>query len=231
MKSTTLQKSATPLSSSLSEELTIPKETEQTLVVETIDNTIIRLEEGSKLTLIFVGTEGWEGLRKITFKFIGRESELKFLGFIIGDEKNAFSFETISQHLVPQTKAHYLVRGVMFDHSLVDYKGNIIIEKNAQLTDTYLAHHTLLMSDFARARSIPALEIEADDVKAGHAATIGKVDEEIMFYLKSRGLESKEAYQILIEGFLEEGLKMVDEKVQTTLRPILQKALLKTQKV
>lgn len=215
----------------LKPELIIPRGTEQTLLVEKISDSTVVLEEGAKLTFIFIGTEGWAEKQKLTFEFRGRESELKFLGFILGSGSNTFPFETISHHTTPQTKAHYFLRGVMFDHSTVDYKGNIIIEKKAQLTDTYLAHHTLLMSNFARARTIPALEIEADDVKAGHAATIGKTDEEIMFYLKSRGLETKEAEAMLITGFMEEGLKMIaDEKVKKSLQTYLQQELAQAQK-
>lgn len=210
----------------LPEKIVIPLETEQTLFVSTATNSTIVLEEGAHLTFILFCTEGWSETAKLTFEFSGKNSSLQFLAMMIGKGKNHFPFETISRHIVPQTKAHYFVRAAMFDDSLVDYKGNIIIEKEAQLTDTYLAHHTLLLSDRARARTIPALEIEADDVKAGHAATIGKVDEELMFYLQSRGIATKEAEQMLISGFFEDQLKLVhDEKIQLSLRELILKNL------
>lgn len=208
------------------ETIVISEESSSILLTDELKNCTIRLGEGARLTFIFVGHEGWENLTKVQFEMAGRESELLFLGLIVGKEKTKFPFETISKHLVPQTKAHYYVRAAMFDHSLVDYKGNIIIEKQAQLTDSYLAHHTLLLSNYARARTIPALEIEADDVKAGHAATIGKVDEEVLFYLQSRGINEKEAEMMLIEGFSEPELKMIeDEKLQEYLRQTLQQLL------
>lgn len=213
--------------SQLQKTMVIAKNRTETLFVNSVAESTIVLEEGAKLIFVVAATSGWEGLQKLTFQFKGRESELLFLCFIIGKAKHAFAFETISQHTALQTKAKYLVRAVMFDQSFVDYKGNLLIEKPAQLTDVYLAHHTMLLSDQARARTLPALEIEADDVKAGHAATIGKIDEELLFYLKSRGLDDKQATELFISGFFEEQIHMISEPVlQNQLRRDIEKALL-----
>lgn len=197
----------------------IPRGTEQTLVVETLQDMTIALEEGATLNFVLFGTKGWEETAHVRFELLGSNCELNFLGFIIGREKAKFPFETISHHQVPQTKAHYNVKAALYDSALVDYQGTLIIDKPAQLADTYLSHHTLLMSDKARARTIPALEIEADDVVAGHAATIGKVDKELMFYLKSRGIDPKAAERLLITGFFESHLEMIpDEQIREELR-------------
>lgn len=199
---------------------------EKILLVEKIADTKIILKENARLTFVLLALEGWEDVPKLEFEFSGKGAELIFLGFVIGHGEKKYDFETVSRHVSPQTKAHYHLRAAMYDHSSIDYKGNLIIEKSAQLTDTYLAHHTLLLSDHARARTIPALEIEADDVKAGHAATIGKVDKDLMFYLQSRGIEPKEAEQLLISGFFETQLKMIDDqKMQQNLREKIMSSL------
>lgn len=197
----------------------IARDEEKTLVVESLQNATITLEEGARLNFILFGTTGWEAMANVQFEFVGSNSELNFLGFIIGRDKAQFPFETFSQHRVPQTKAHYNVKAALYDSSLVDYKGTLVVDKPAQLADIYLSHDTLLMSDKARARTVPALEIEADDVIAGHAATIGKVDQEMMFYLKSRGIDPQAAERLLISGFFESHLQMVsDETVREELR-------------
>lgn len=197
----------------------VARDEEKTLVVDTLQDTTITLEEGAHLNFILLGTKGWEKMAHLQFDFVGSNSELNFLGFIIGSDKARFPFETISNHKVPQTKAHYNVKAALYDASLVDYKGTLVVDKPAQLADIYLSHDTLLMSDKARARTVPALEIEADDVIAGHAATIGKVDQELMFYLKSRGIDPQAAERILISGFFESHLSMVsDEQVREDLR-------------
>ena len=192
---------------------------EKLIIKNSVEEEKVVLQEGDDVTYVLFATEGWEGTPKLTFEIAGREARLRFLAFIIGSGKDRFNFETISNHVAPNTKAEYFVRAALFDGSMVDYKGNLVIMKDAQLTDTYLAHHTLLLSDDARARTIPALEIEADDVKAGHAATIGKVDKELLFYLKSRGIREEEAQKLLITGFFETQLQMIpDEKVRDELR-------------
>lgn len=191
----------------------------RTIIVKELETQHICLEEGVKLTFILIATDGFQEPAKVTFELKGAGAELKFLGFIVGKKEKIFPFETVSLHRAPNTKAHYNVKAVMFDHSQVDYKGNIIIEKSAQMTDSYLSHHTLLMSEHARAKSIPALEILADDVKAGHSASIGKVDEEMMFYLKSRGIEDNEAEQMLVNGFFESQLATImDENLRERAR-------------
>ncbi len=207
-------------------ELVIAKETNMICVASAAEECKVVLQEGSRLTFVLFATEGWEGNQKITFEFAGRNSELQCLGLIVGTGKSTFQFETISRHLTTNTKASYRIRAAMFDRSAVDYRGNLIITKPAQMTDTYLSHDTLLLSDYARARTIPALEIEADDVKAGHAATIGKVDDELMFYLLSRGIEPKEAEQMLINSFFESQLALIpDEEIREGLTKAIIKAL------
>ena len=168
---------------------------DKTVFLTTIETDHICLKEGEKLTFILIAADGFKKPGKVTFELAGAGAELQFLAFILGKKENIFPFETVSLHTAPNTKAHYNVKAVMFDHSSIDYRGNIVIQKSAQMTDSYLSHHTLLMSEHARAKSIPALEILADDVKAGHAASIGKVEDEMMFYLKSRGFEEDEAEQ------------------------------------
>lgn len=181
------------------------------VVDEIVDGTVI-LEEGAKLTFVFLGLKGWDTARKLMFDFSGSNSELKFFGFVVGREKEKFPFETISQHRVPRTKGYFHVKAAMYDESNMDYTGTLVIEKSGPLADVYLESKTLLLSEKARAKSVPALEIEADDVVAGHAATIGKIDKELLFYLKSRGISAEEAEKMLIGGFFESQLEMIDDE-------------------
>ncbi|MCC7196918.1 SufD family Fe-S cluster assembly protein [Candidatus Peregrinibacteria bacterium] len=207
-------------------ELVIPEGSEQLLFCSAIRNGTVQLREGAKLTVVFVGSKGWPTNQKMIFDLVGRNTDLTFLGFVVGLEKESFPFETISNHIAQQTKAHYYLRAAMFGASNVDYQGKLLIKKSAQLADTYLAHHTLLLSDESRARTIPALEIEADDVKAGHAATIGKVDKDLMFYLLSRGISREQAEELLIHGFFETQVRMIpEEATQTFVREMITKLL------
>lgn len=207
-------------------ELVIPAHADMVCLASAAEETTVILQENTRLTFVLFATEGWGGTPKITFEFQGKNSELQCLGLIVGTESKVYAFETISRHLTTNTKASYRIRAAMFDRSVVDYKGNLVIPKPAQLTDTYLSHDTLLLSDYARAHTVPALEIEANDVKAGHAATIGKVDDELKFYLLSRGIDAREAEQMLINSFFESQLALIpDEEMRESLKASLLQAL------
>lgn len=179
---------------------------------ENLQSSEISLHAESKVTVIAFLTEGSENIAKIKINFLGAGAELLFLVFIIGTSKNKFLFETESLHTVPGTKAKYLVKCAMFDESFADYKGNLVIAKSAPMTEVYLGHHTLLLSPLAHAKTLPALEIEADEVKAGHAASLGKVDEELIFYCMTRGISPKEAERMLVDGFFADELALIEDK-------------------
>ncbi len=182
------------------------------IITNSLKNDTIKVAKNSQTTFIAMLKKGWNKPIKIVFDFNGENATLNFIAFIIGTKQEKFSFETISNHNVPRTNAHFSIRAVMFDQSEVDYKGNITIKPKANLTNAYLAHHTLMLSKDAKTHTVPSLEIQADDVKAGHAATIGNVDEDLIFYLESRGLDKKSAQNLLIKSFMENDIKQIPDK-------------------
>lgn len=104
-------------------------------------------------------------------------------------------------HKAPETVSKVAIRGVMFDRSQAAFDGLIRIEKGAKGADGFLRADFLLF-DEAKARPLPYLEILENEVKAGHAATVTRVDDEQIFYLMSRGLTQTEAEKVIVEGFL-----------------------------
>ncbi len=198
--------------------LEIDQNSDSVMVFDQLQNCEITIKEGSETTLVAFLKDGWEDLRKLNFNFEGSASTLTFLAFIIAKNEDNFPFETISTHNVPNTNAFYYIRAAQFDKSKVDYQGMLKMNKPAQQTDSYLAHNTLMLSKNAKTHTVPSLEIEADDVKAGHAATIGRVDEDMLFYLQSRGISAQQAKEMLIQGFMESDLKKIpDETVRAAL--------------
>lgn len=189
----------------------------KTIITSGIKTGTIKIASNSEITFIALISQGWSELQKLQFNFEEENSTLNFVAFIIGKDKNKFPFETISHHTATHTNAYYRVRGAMFDKSEVNYTGRLNIKPTAQLTDSYLAHHTLMLSKDAKVHTIPSLEIEADDVKAGHAATIGKMDEDIIFYLESRGIDKKTGQDLLIKGFMESDLKQIPDETLRSL--------------
>ena len=193
--------------------MNITKDT--TLFLETLESTDYHVAEGANLTIVALLTEGWEEKAYLNFYLESENSEVYFNAIILGKGENSFPFETISHHPTTNTKGFYYTRSVLFDKSRVDYRGNLVIPKEGQMTDCYLSHDTLMLSPDAKTITIPCLEIEADDVTAGHAATVGRVDEELLFYLQSRGIGKSQAQEMLIRGFLQGDLnKINDEEIR-----------------
>ncbi|MCH2668619.1 MAG: SufD family Fe-S cluster assembly protein, partial [Gammaproteobacteria bacterium] len=96
-----------------------------------------------------------------------------------------------------------LFKGALRDGSRSVWQGMINVEPGAQKTDGFQANRNLLLAKEARADSIPGLEIQADDVRCTHAATISKLEEEHLFYLMSRGIHLEEARKVVVDGFFD----------------------------
>lgn len=136
----------------------------------------------------------------------------------LGSDEQSISLNTIANHVAPNTRSRINIYGALKGKAKASSIGNIKIEKTGQGTDAFFASHALLLDKNARAESVPALEIKANDVKAGHSASTTKLSEEQLFYCRSRGLEEKEAEKIIVFGFLQRaftGLPFkTDEKIE-----------------
>ena len=133
----------------------------------------------------------------------GENAQVEIAGLVIGQGSDSKEIETNIVHAAPNTKSVVNVRAVMKDRSLFSFRGNVKIEKGAKGANAYLRSDVLLFDDAKMGDDTPALEILEKDVKAGHAATVGKVDGEMMFYLQCRGLSKKKAEKMLVEGFVQ----------------------------
>ncbi len=144
----------------------------------------------------------------IDFKKENQEIEIKedteIFGLFIGKNEDFVKNNIKIIHKKPDLHSYVLVKAVLWDKSRFDFEGDLVIEKGARNTDTYLKADVLVMSDDASARAVPSLEISEDEVKGGHGATVGQVDQEQLFYLRSRGLSEKAAEEVLVEGFIKD---------------------------
>ncbi len=112
-----------------------------------------------------------------------------------------YSFNTIQDHIAPDTSSTINFRVALKDSSSSAYLGTIRVSKEGQRTDSTQSNKNLLLGANAHADSIPKLEILADDVKCSHGATVGPADKEQIFYLMSRGLNNLEAEELIVTGF------------------------------
>ena len=139
-------------------------------------------------------------------KLLGPGANSEMLGLYFGDGDQHFDFNTSQDHTEPNTGSDLLYKGALDGNSRAVFRGVIRVFPGAQRTDAYQTNRNLLLSPGARADSLPNLEIEADDVKCSHGATIGELDAEAKFYLMSRGLDQVQAERLVVLGFLGEVL-------------------------
>ena len=116
---------------------------------------------------------------------------------------------TTLEHVRPHCDSRELFKGVLDQHARGIFRGRIIVHKDAQKTDSKQTNNNLLLSDHSLVNTKPQLEIYADDVKCTHGATIGQLDPEALFYLRSRGIPRAAAHSILIYGFASEVIERV----------------------
>lgn len=134
---------------------------------------------------------------------VGQGAEGRMSGFYFTDGNQHLDHDTQQNHLVPNTFSDLLFKGALSGESRSVWQGMIYVAPGAQKTDGYQANRNLILSKDARADAIPGLEISADDVRCSHGATIGKIDPEPIFYLRSRGIPKEAAEQLMVEGFFD----------------------------
>ncbi len=149
----------------------------------------------------------------------GKGAKAQVNGIMFTTGKQHLAYFTRQDHQAPHTTSDLLYKGGLKDHSRVVWKGMIRVEKAAQRTDAYQKNDSLVLSDHARADSIPGLEIEANDVRCTHGATAGRVDEDMIFYAGARGIPRGEAIRLVVEGFFANVYDRISlEPVRETLR-------------
>jgi len=134
---------------------------------------------------------------------VGKGAAGRMSGFYFTDGSQHLDHDTQQNHFVPNTSSDLLFKGALKGKSRSVWQGMIYVAPGAQKTDGYQANRNLILSEEARADSIPGLEISADDVRCTHGATIGKIDPEPLFYLLSRGIPQADAERLVVEGFFD----------------------------
>jgi Fe-S cluster assembly protein SufD len=186
-------------------------------------NQRVRLERDAELQWIQATLGGRMMKANSHFDLAGPGAQAFVHGFMFGDQRQHFHLHTLQRHLVENTTSDLLIKSCLKDRARSVYQGLIQVSAGAQRTDAYQANRNLLLSDKARADSIPGLEILANDVRCTHGATIGHVDDEQMYYLMARGLPRMEAQRLIVEGFFVPVLDRIPlESVREQLRQVIQ---------
>jgi Fe-S cluster assembly protein SufD len=154
------------------------------------------------------------------FNSTGGESELN--GLFLIDDSQLFDAHTLIDHASPNCNSHELYRGILDGKSRGVFNGKVIVRRDAQKTNAFQENNNIILSDEALVDTKPQLEIFADDVKCSHGATVGQLDNEALFYLKSRGIGEEKSRDILIHAFASDVVRRIKiDKIKDHIENIL----------
>jgi Fe-S cluster assembly protein SufD len=162
------------------------------------------VERDGNLEWVALGFGSANGKVRMETKLAGRGANARVTGAYIGNGRQHLDYDTTQEHAAEDTSSDLAFRGVLDDRSTAVWRGMIYVDRGAQRTDAFQDCRNLLLSRKAHADAIPGLEIEADDVACTHAAAVAQIDPEQLFYLRSRGLDTEVAGELIIGGFLAE---------------------------
>ena len=166
-----------------------------------IDNTYISQKQGSNVNVHTFSFGGNITRNNLNFYQEGQRIDSTLKGVTILSKKQHVDHHTLVHHQEPNCESHQDYKGIYTEDSTGVFNGKIIVDEIAQKTNAFQQNNNILVSDNATINTKPQLEIFADDVKCSHGCTIGQLDEEALFYLKTRGIPKKEAEALLMYAF------------------------------
>jgi Fe-S cluster assembly protein SufD len=156
----------------------------------------------------------------------GPGSDARALGLFFASGSQHFEHRTVARHEAPQAYSNLLYKGALQDKAHTIFFGNLVVPPGAPGTDAYQTNRNLVLNEGARADTIPFLEIETAEVKCSHAGAVGRVDDEHLFYLRSRGVPEHVAKRLIVLGFFQEVLAQVTlEELRTELEQAVEAKL------
>ena len=188
-----------------------------TEVIFVQDGQLIRsleVQSGQKSDMILLVLPGVSCDIKLDVRLAGEGAEANIYGAYVcaGQEKVKIAVDM--HHDLPHCNSRQLFKGVAGGTSKVDFYGKIIVAKDAQRTEAYQENHNILLTDGAKVDTKPQLEIYADDVKCSHGATIGRLNEEEQFYMRSRGITLEDAKVLQMISFIAPVLENIEDEAE-----------------
>lgn len=178
----------------------------------------VEVQSGQRVDMVLLVYPGVSCDINLDVTLAGEGAEANIYGAYVcgGEEKVKIAVDM--HHEVPHCNSRQLFKGIAGGDSRVDFYGKIIVAQDAQKTEAYQENHNLLVSDDAKVDTKPQLEIYADDVKCSHGATIGRLNEEEQFYMRSRGISLEDAKVLQMISFIAPVLENIqDEELRESL--------------
>lgn len=196
---------------------------EESLKAFHISRTEIDQERASNFSSCSISLGGNIARHDINSHFNDEGSECSLNGLYLLTGNQLYDTHSLIDHAKPHCNSHEHYKGILDDDSRGVFNGKVIVKRDAQKTNAFQENKNIILSSGALVNTKPQLEIFADDVKCSHGATIGQLDEDAMFYLKSRGIGEEKAKAILIHAFASDVVRKIKiEEVRNYLEKILE---------
>ncbi len=171
----------------------------------------VDVRSGERADMVFLVYPGVSCDVQLDVRLLGEGAEANIYGAYVCGGNEKVRIEVDMHHDVPHCNSRQLFKGIAGGASKVDFYGKIIVAKDAQRTEAYQENHNILLSEDAKVDTKPQLEIYADDVKCSHGATIGRLNEEEQFYMRSRGISLEDAKVLQMISFIAPVLEILEE--------------------
>ena len=188
----------------------------------------IEQEEGSELTVHIIVVGGEDVSMQVYVNQLGEGAQTRLYGLVVAGGEQKVDLSTSLVHVKGGGKSEQLFKYVLSDKAQASFAGWLKVAQDAQKTDAYQTNRNIILSDDARMRTMPQLEIYADDVHCSHGASTGQLDDTALFYMQQRGISREHAQRLLLEAFAAEVVNTIDdEQVRENVRREVEETLYK----
>ncbi len=181
-----------------------------------VANTFIHQDVNSRVDTFTLSLDGKLIRNNLTIEVDGEKCESHFHGLYLLKGNSLVDNHTVVDHKQPNSFSNEMYKGVMSGNSKGIFNGKIFVRPHAQKTNAFQSNRNIILDDTATVNTKPQLEIWADDVKCSHGCTTGQLDDEALFYLRSRGIPLKEAKALLLHAFASETYANIENEVVKT---------------
>lgn len=177
-----------------------------------INQTLVQVEDKGSYQQFIVDFGARLSRHESHVSLVGQDTHIGLNGAYLLDSDLRADMTSVVRHEQRSGKTRQLVKGVVLANAEAVFQGKFYVAPKGQLTDAVMGHHCLLLSDKARVRAKPELEIYADDVACAHGNTIGSLDVDALFYMRQRGLEIEAAKALLVRAFVVEAMQDIPDQ-------------------
>lgn len=182
---------------------------------------LYEVQAGETLNLQYVVLPGESRDIDVRVDLLGPGAQLDLKALYLCGADEQVNFRILVHHRVPGCHSTQLVKGIAGGSARVRFQGTIVVAPDAQQTEAYQENHNIVLTDQAQVDTQPQLEIYADDVKCSHGATVGRLNEDELFYMRSRGIPDKEARTLQMLSFLSPVLpEGREEEIENAVRTL-----------